>query len=140
MRIKDIRLSSESVQALIRVRKLHSAVARAYARRKQARENRPIVSSPRLDGMPRGLLKTSGLEKRYISLEKYEQRIAEEEKALQQAQEEAKQIIYSLPDSLQDFCHWYYIEGMVMQDVAVWIDRDISTCWRYKRIIERDAA
>lgn len=94
MKIKDTQLPAASVQALMRSRTLHNAVARAYARCKQAREARPLVSSPRLDGMPRGSQNTSGLEKRYISLEKYEQRIVEEEKALQQAQEEAKRVIY----------------------------------------------
>lgn len=139
MKIKDTQLPAASVQALMRSRTLHNAVARAYARCKQAREARPLVSSPRLDGMPRGSQNTSGLEKRYISLEKYEQRIVEEEKALQQAQEEAKRVIYGLPDALQDFCFWYYIEGMSMPEVAAWIDLDISTCRRYKKVIEQKA-
>lgn len=140
MKIKDTQLPASSVQALMSSRKLHNAVSRAYACYKHAREKCPIVSSPRLDGMPRSSFKTSGIEKRYISLEKYEQRIAEKEKALQQAQEEAKRVIYSLPDVLQDFCFWYYIEGMSMPEVSVWIDRDISTCWRYKKVIERETA
>ena len=140
MKIKDTHLPAASVQALMSSRNLHNAVARAYARCKQAREERPLVSSPRLDGMPRSSFKTSVIEKRYISLEKYEERIAEKEKALQQAQEEAKRVIYGLPDALQDFCFWYYIEGMSMPDVAAWIDRDISTCWRYKKVIEQETA
>ena len=136
MKIKDVQLPAESVHMLILPRKLRGSVARAYARCKRAHEERPILTSPRLDGMPHGNYKTSGIEKRYISLEKYELRIAEEERALQQAQEDAKRIIYGLPDLLQDFCFWYYIEGMSMSEVAAWIDRDISTCWRYKKIIE----
>ena len=136
MKIKDVQLSAESTQLLIRARKQHSIVARARKRYELECADRPIISSPRMDGMPRGSRNLSGLEKRYIHLEKFEQRLAKEEKILQQAQKEARNVIYSLPDALQDFCFWYYFEGMSMPEVAAWLDRDISTCWRYKKAIE----
>ena len=138
MKIKDVQLSVESVQILIRTRKQHRMVERARKIYEQERKEHTIISSPRLDGMPRGSRNPSGLEKRYIHLEKFEQRLAEEEKNLLQAQEEARRVIYSLPDALQDFCFWYYFEGMSMPEVAAWLDRDISTCWRHKKAIERE--
>lgn len=140
MRIKDIQLTADSTQALISARKQIKVLERAYKRYKLEQDDRPILSSPRLDGMPRGSNNSSGLERRYISLEKYQKRIEQEERRLEQAREKARQVIYTLPDILQDFCYWYYIEGMTMQNVAAWIDRDISTCWRYKRIIEPETA
>lgn len=139
-RIKDIQLPAERVQMLIHTRKQHRAVERAYKCYQTEKADRPILSSPRMDGMPRASLNTGGLERRYIHLEKYRQRLEREQKALQQAQEKARTILYSLPDSLQDFCYWYYLEGMNMPDVAKWMERDISTCWRYKKAIEGETA
>lgn len=140
MRIKDVQLPVESVRTLTRVRKQHRMVERARKCYENERADRPIISSPRMDGMPRGSSKYVGLDSRYIHLEKFEQRIVREEKILQQAQKEARSVIYSLPDALQDFCFWYYLEGLSMPEVAAWLDRDISTCWRYKKAIEQETA
>jgi len=138
MRIKEVQLPAESVQTLIAARKQARMVERARKRLQIEQEKRPLVKSPRLDGMPRAPRNTSGLEGRYIQLEPFHQRIEQEESRLQQARDEARRIICYLPDKLQDFCFWYYIEGMSMEDTAAWLDRDISTCWRYKKVIEKE--
>ena len=140
MKIKDIRLPDESTRILINARQQLQRVERAYKRCQNAEKEHTLISSPRMDGMPRGTRTPYGLEKRYIDLEKYHRQVKQEESKLQELREKAQQVIYSLPDILQDFCSWYYVEGMSMPDVAAWIDRDISTCWRYKRVIEGDAA
>ena len=140
MRIKDLQLPDSSVQALRSARKQLQAVIRAQKRYRLEQAARPLVKSPYLDGMPRGSPSTSGLERRYIGLEAFQQRMEQEERRLKAAREEAQRVIYTLPDILQDFCWYYYIEGMDMQAVSMLIERDISTCWRYKRGIEQNAA
>lgn len=139
MRISEIHLPIESIQTLKRVQLQARAVERERERLRIKRAENPLIRSPRLDGMPRGSREPSGLENRYIRLEEYHQRVEREESKLEQYREEARRIIAYLPDKVQDFCFWHYIEGVSVQDAATYIDRDISTCWRYKRVIERDA-
>lgn len=138
MKIKEVQLPAESVQTLIAARKQARMVERARKRLQIEQEKCTLVKSPRLDGMPRAPRNISGLEGRYIQLEPFHHRIEQEESRMQQVRDEARRIICYLPDKLQDFCFWYYIEGMSMEDTAAWLDRDISTCWRYKKVIEKE--
>ncbi len=140
MKIKDIQLPAESVQLLIAARKQIRMVERARKSLQIEKEKRTLVRSPRLDGMPRAPRNTNRIEDRYIHLETFYHRIEQEESILQQAREEARRVICYLPDKLQDFCFWYYLEGMSVPDVAAWIERDISTCWKYKKAIEGETA
>ena len=137
MRIKEIHLPIESIQTLKRVQQQARVVERARKQLMIKQEENPLIKSPRMDGTPRGSRFFTGLENRYIRLEEYQQRVEREENRLDQACEEARKVIYTLPDKVQDFCFWHYIEGISVQEAAAYIDRDISTCWRYKRAIER---
>lgn len=91
------------------------------------------VSSPRLDGMPRGGSQGDAMASALIQRQAQEERLQRAQKRLQKAQKDARRITARLPAPMRLFYEAYYIDSEKI-DVSCSIARiSESTAYRYIR-------
>lgn len=97
------------------------------------------VKAQTFDGMPHSRRLPVGMDGSASQAEELLAMLEREERKLKQCCAEAKRIIDRLPEELEGFCSYYYLQGMSVQNTAWMMGRSERTAWTYKAFIEQKA-
>lgn len=109
-------------------------IARRYEERVAELKLRTI-KSPRMDGMPHGGNISSGIEQHMAMLDDLEKLAKQERQQARRAQKRAERYLVGLQLPKALFCRAYYIDAMSDEEAALFADRSVRQCLRFKREI-----
>lgn len=96
------------------------------------------ISSPNLDGMPKGSGDGDAMTRRVIRRDKVESKLWSAERALKRARTIGGRALREVKAAMRLFCEAYYLDGASLEESCKYARIDARTAERYRAVINRE--
>lgn len=133
-------LSDEEREALLYARELHEEMENLLDGLRELKLLALSVSSPNMDGMPKGQSAGDAYGQTLVRIERREREIADVGRRAGKAKVTAGRIVKRLVGPFKTFCNDYYVEGMPFQIAHAASGVSDRQCKNYMAYIQKKAS